>query len=68
MKIACGIIVLWLTAGCAMTDHSRKFVQEVKCDGDVHIYTEVLLEKSGSEASEADQQTDAQLEVPVSMK
>jgi len=57
------IAVILTLSGCAMTDHSRTFKQVVECQGDVTIRTEVLLEKSGSETSEADQTTDAKATV-----
>ena len=63
MKLGCGIIILWILSGCAANDHSRNFNQTVRCDGDIYISTEVLLEKSGVEESNSD--ADGTLDLPL---
>ncbi len=52
-------------SGCAFNDHSRTFTQDIECQGDVYVETEVLLEKSSLEESSATQTTSPNVSVPA---
>ncbi len=66
MKIGCGILVFLSLFGCAVTDHSRNFPQDITVEpgGLLLMSVVVMVEKEGTETSSADAKSDAALSVP----
>ena len=64
--IGCGIVV-FLMSSCAWSNQSRSFPQDITVEdnGILFMSVYVLVEKSGTENSRADNTTDATIDIPL---